>query len=349
MSAPSHTSASPSLGSSPPAGSAALLIISVVGAFLAILGAGLTQDPIFRLQAETIALAGVIAAFALNGGLSGGTLVDHPDRYSDNVIKAGVIATMFWAAAGLLAGVVIAAQLSWPTIFYFPDAGWLNFGRLRPLHTSAVIFAFGGNVLIATSFFVVQKTCRKAKLAGRSCPVVRVLGYKLFIVIAGTGYLLGATQSKEYAEPEWYADLWLTIVWVTYLLVFLMTLVKRKEPHIFVANWFYLAFIITIAVLHLGNNPRCPSRSSAPSPMSPGPACRMPCSSGGTATTRWASSSPPASSPSCITSFRSAPSGRSIPIGCRSCTSGRSSSSISGPVRITCTIRHCPTGRRRSA
>jgi hypothetical protein len=122
---------------------------------------------IFRLQAETIALAGVIAAFALNGGLSGGTLVDHPDRYSDNVIKAGVIATMFWAAAGLLAGVVIAAQLSWPTIFYFPDAGWLNFGRLRPLHTSAVIFAFGGNVLIATSFFwVVQRTC-KAKLARR--------------------------------------------------------------------------------------------------------------------------------------------------------------------------------------
>jgi len=85
-----------------------------------------------------------------------------------------------------------------------------------------------------------------------------VLGYNFFIVIAGTGYLLGVTQSKEYAEPEWYADLWLTIVWVTYLLVFLMTLVKRKEPHIFVANWFYLAFIVTIAVLHLGNNPALP-------------------------------------------------------------------------------------------
>ncbi|MCK5911100.1 MAG: cytochrome-c oxidase, cbb3-type subunit I, partial [Caulobacter sp.] len=132
MSAPSNTSAGP------PAGSSLLLIISVIGAFLAILGAGLTHDPIFRLQAGTLALAGVIAAFVLNGGLAGGTLRDHPDQYSDNVVKAGVIATMFWAAAGLLVGVLIAAQLSWPRIFYFPELGFLNFGRLRPLHTSAV-------------------------------------------------------------------------------------------------------------------------------------------------------------------------------------------------------------------
>ncbi len=251
MSAPSHTQARP------PAGSGALLIVSAVGAFLAILGAGLSQDPIFRLQAETIALAGVIAAFVLNAGLSGGTLVEHPDRYSDNVIKAGVIATMFWAAAGLLVGVLIAAQLSWPTIFYFPEAGWLNFGRLRPLHTSAVIFAFGGNALIATSFWVVQRTC-KAKLAGGIAPWFVFWGYQLFIVLAATGYLMGATQSKEYAEPEWYTDLWLTIVWVAYLLVFLGTIWKRKEPHIYVANWFYLAFIVTIALLHLVNNAAIP-------------------------------------------------------------------------------------------
>ena len=101
-------------------------------------------------------------------------------------------------------------------------------------------------------------SCRRpaaARLAGDLAPWFVVVGYNFFILIAGTGYLLGVTQSKEYAEPEWYADLWLTIVWVTYLLVFLMTLIKRKEPHIFVANWFYLAFIVTIAVLHLGNNP----------------------------------------------------------------------------------------------
>ena len=168
-----------------------------------------------------------------------------------------MIATMFWCAAGLLVGVVIALQLSWPRIFYFPELGWLNFGRLRPLHTSAVIFAFGGNALIATSFWVVQRTCR-AKLAGGIAPWFVFWGYQLFIVLAATGYLLGSTQGKEYAEPEWYVDIWLTIVWVTYLLVFLGTIWKRKEPHIYVANWFYLAFIVTIALLHLVNNAGVP-------------------------------------------------------------------------------------------
>ncbi len=120
-----------------------------------------------------------------------------------------------------------------------------------------MIFAFGGNVLIATSFYVVQRTCR-ARLAGDLAPWFVVLGYNFFIVIAGTGYLLGITQSKEYAEPEWYADLWLTIVWVVYLLVFIGTLMRRKEPHIYVANWFYLAFIVTIAVLHVTNNAAIP-------------------------------------------------------------------------------------------
>ena len=133
------------------------------------------------------------------------------------------------------------------------DLPWTSFGRLRPLHTSAVIFAFGGNVLLATSFYVVQRTCH-ARLAGRWAPWFVVWGYNVFIVIAGTGYLLGVTQGKEYAEPEWYADLWLTIVWVVYLLVFLGTLMKRQEPHIYVANWFYLAFIVTVAMLHVVNN-----------------------------------------------------------------------------------------------
>ncbi len=251
MSAPSH----PDTG--PPAGSAVLLAFAVVTAFLAIMGAGLSHDPIFRLQAETFALAAVLAAFALNAGLASGNLRDQPDRYSDNVIKAGVIATMFWCAAGLAAGVLIAAQLSWPRIFYFPELGFLNFGRLRPLHTSAVIFAFGGNALIATSFWVVQRTC-KARLAGGIAPWFVFWGYQLFIVMAATGYLMGATQGKEYAEPEWYVDIWLTIVWVAYLLVFLGTLWKRKEPHIYVANWFYLAFIVTIALLHLVNNAGVP-------------------------------------------------------------------------------------------
>ncbi|HEY9234490.1 cytochrome-c oxidase, cbb3-type subunit I [Phenylobacterium koreense] len=182
-----------------------------------------------------------------------GKLRSPQDEYADGVVRAGVIATMFWAVAGLLAGVFIAAQLSWPNLLYFPEAGWLNFGRLRPLHTSAVIFAFGGNALMATSFYVVQRTCR-ARLAGGAWPWFVFWGYQLFIVLAALGYMAGITQSREYAEPEWLTDLWLTIVWVAYLLIFLGTIWKRKEPHIYVANWFYLAFIVTIAMLHIVNN-----------------------------------------------------------------------------------------------
>ena len=181
--------------------------------------------------------------------------IDGKPNYNMGPVKFGIVASVFWGVAGFTVGLIIASQLAWPALNF--DLPWVNFGRLRPLHTSAVIFAFGGNVLLATSFYVVQKTCR-ARLAGEIAPWFVILGYNFFIVIAGTGYLLGITQSKEYAEPEWYADLFLTVVWVVYLLVFLATLWKRKEPHIFVANWFYLAFIVTIAVLHLGNNAAIP-------------------------------------------------------------------------------------------
>ena len=177
--------------------------------------------------------------------------IDGKPNYFMGPVKFAAVISMFWGIAGFLVGVIIASQLAWPALNF--DLPWTSFGRLRPLHTSAVIFAFGGNVLIATSFYVVQRTCR-VRMPGIVSPWFVVLGYNAFILIAGTGYLFGATQGKEYAEPEWYADLWLTIVWVVYLLVFLATLWKREEPHIFVANWFYLAFIVTIAVLHIVNN-----------------------------------------------------------------------------------------------
>ncbi len=171
-------------------------------------------------------------------------------RYDDDPIRWGVLATMFWALVGLLAGVFIASQLAFPQLNFEP---YFNFGRVRPLHTSAVIFAFGGNILIASSFYVVQRTCR-AQLAFPTLARFVFWGYQLFIVLAASGYLFGVTQSREYAEPEWYVDLWLTIVWVAYLIVFVGTLARRTEPHIYVANWFYLSFIITIAMLHIVNN-----------------------------------------------------------------------------------------------
>jgi cytochrome c oxidase cbb3-type subunit 1 len=172
--------------------------------------------------------------------------------YVDDVIRAFVIATVFWGVVGFLAGVYIALQLAWPV--FNLGLEWTTFGRLRPLHTSAVIFAFGGNALLGTSLYVVQRTCR-ARLWGGDAPAWFLFwGYQLFIVLAATGYVFGITQGREYAEPEWYVDLWLTIVWVVYLLIFTGTILKRNEPHIYVANWFYLAFIITIAMLHIVNN-----------------------------------------------------------------------------------------------
>jgi len=235
----------------------ALYLFLGVGAIVALLATGLTDDAAFRFHGYILMAASVVALAAMTIGIASGRFRSDPSRYEDGVIRAGVIATMFWGVIGMTVGVFIAAQLSWPEIFYFPEHGWLNFGRLRPLHTSGVIFAFGGNALICTSFWVVQRTC-KARLAGGIWPWFVFWGYQLFIVLAATGYVSGITQSREYAEPEWYVDIWLTIVWVAYLLVFLGTIWKRKEPHIYVANWFYLAFIVTVALLHLVNNAAVP-------------------------------------------------------------------------------------------
>ena len=173
-------------------------------------------------------------------------------EYNDDVVIKFTIATIFWGVIGFLVGVVIAWQLAFPALNLGLE--WTTFGRLRPVHTSAVIFAFGGNALLGTSFYVVQRTCRATLWGGPTLANFIFWGYQAFIVMAATGYLLGVTQSKEYAEPEWYADLWLTIVWVLYLVVFVGTIMRRREPHIYVANWFYLAFIITIAMLHIVNN-----------------------------------------------------------------------------------------------
>ena len=242
-------------------GEAGLAVFFSASAFLCMIAAAKALDTAFAFHASLGAAASLAAVFAIFNRYFDRPValppqeIDGRPNYNLGPVKFAAAISVFWGIAGFTVGLLIAAQLAWPALNF--DLPWTSFGRLRPLHTSAVVFAFGGNVLIATSFYVVQKTCR-ARLAGDLAPWFVVLGYNFFILIAGTGYLLGVTQSKEYAEPEWYADLWLTIVWVTYLLVFLMTLIRRKEPHIYVANWFYLAFIVTIAVLHLGNNPAIP-------------------------------------------------------------------------------------------
>ena len=174
--------------------------------------------------------------------------------YNYKVIRWFSIAALFWGLAGMTVGVLIALQMAFPALNLEP---YLTFGRVRPLHTSAVIFAFGGNVLFATAYFIVQRTC-KARLFSDGLAAFTFWGYQAFILMAGLGYLFGVTQGKEYAEPEWYADLWLTVVWVAFLAVYLGTVLKRKEPHLYVANWFYLAFILTVAVLHIGNNLNIP-------------------------------------------------------------------------------------------
>ena len=227
----------------------------VLGVALAALASIFSQDDLFRAHSLIMAVVLFLSLLVVIRSADYRPADQRPARddgsmYMDDVIRAGVIATVFWGITGFLVGVLIAAQLAWPDLNVEP---YFNFNRLRPLHTSAVIFAFGGTALIATSFYVVQRTCR-ARLFGGGLAWFVFWGYQIFIVMAATGYLLGATQSREYAEPEWYVDLWLTIVWVAYLIVFLGTLFKRKEPHIYVANWFFLAFIVTVAMLHIVNN-----------------------------------------------------------------------------------------------
>ena len=221
-----------------------------LGALLFAMAANWGDDQAYRAHALLLmAIAAVF--FFLSFRNAGARLAPAESGYMDDVVRAGVIATAFWGVVGFLAGTYIAFELAFPVLNW--GLPWTSFGRLRPLHTSAVIFAFGGNALIATSFYVVQRTCATRLWGGKAAWFV-FLGYNLFIVLAATGYVLGSTQSKEYAEPEWYVDIWLTIVWVVYLAVFVGTIVKRKEPHIYVANWFYLSFIVTVAMLHVINN-----------------------------------------------------------------------------------------------
>ena len=227
----------------------------------ALLMAANALDTGFAVHMTIFAAAALLAmVVGLRGAdyqLLGHGAAPPPDqaRYDDDLVRWGVILTTFWGVTGFLVGLYIALELAYPVLNLGLE--YSTFGRLRPLHTSAVIFAFGGTALLTTSFYIVQRTCR-ARLALPGLARFVFWGYQLFIVLAATGYVMGVTQGKEYAEPEWYVDLWLTLVWVAYLAVFVATLMKRREPHIYVANWFFLSFILTVALLHLVNNANLP-------------------------------------------------------------------------------------------
>jgi cytochrome c oxidase cbb3-type subunit 1 len=222
--------------------------VLLAGIVMAVAGGA---DPL-GIHGVMIALYAGALLLVLFSASTGPEPVEEPyPSYYDDPIKVGIVLAMVWAVFGMFMGVWVAAQLAWPDLAF--DAAWSSFGRLRPTHTSGVIFGFGGNALIATSFHVVQRTSR-ARLAGQLSPWFVIFGYNLFCLLAVSGYFIGVTQSKEYAEAEWYADLWLVVVWVTYLVLFIRTIARRKEPHIYVANWYFMAFILVVAILHIVNN-----------------------------------------------------------------------------------------------
>ncbi|WP_461480924.1 cytochrome-c oxidase, cbb3-type subunit I [Porticoccus sp.] len=186
------------------------------------------------------------------------TAGDQP-VYNTKVVKQFALMTVVWGIVGMLVGVIIAAELVWPDISL--NLPWFHFGRLRPLHTNAVIFAFGGCALFAAAYHVVQRTCQ-ASLFGGPLAAFTFWGWQLIIVAAAITLPLGMTTAKEYAELEWPIDIAITLVWVSFAVVFFGTIMKRRSKHIYVANWFFGAFIITIAVLHLGNSAAMPVTAS---------------------------------------------------------------------------------------
>ncbi|MEZ5535749.1 MAG: cytochrome-c oxidase, cbb3-type subunit I [Thiolinea sp.] len=181
--------------------------------------------------------------------------MENQQTYNYKVVRQFTIMTVIWGIVGMLVGVIIAAQLRWPELNF--DIPWLTYSRLRPLHTNAVIFAFGGSALFATSLYVVQRTCHVRLLSDKLAGFV-FWGWQLVILLAAITLPLGLTTSKEYAELEWPIDVLITVVWVAYAILFFGTIAKRKTPHIYVANWFFGAFILTVAILHLVNSAALP-------------------------------------------------------------------------------------------
>jgi cytochrome c oxidase cbb3-type subunit 1 len=174
------------------------------------------------------------------------------EQYNYDIIRKFTIMTLVWGAVGMLVGVYIASELAFPFLNF--DIPYITFGRLRPVHTGAVIFGFGGSALFATSYYIVQRTCQARLFGGEKLANFTFWGWQSIIVLAALGDVLGYSQGWEYAEMEWPIDLLIAVVWVVYGVIFIGTIMKRKEPHIYVANWFYMAFILATALLHIFHN-----------------------------------------------------------------------------------------------
>lgn len=182
--------------------------------------------------------------------------MDNPNNYNYKVVKQFAVATVVWGVIGMLVGVFIAAQLAWPALNF--DIAWLSYGRLRPLHTNAVIFAFGVCGLFATSYYVVQRTCQ-VRLFSDRLAAFTFWGWQLVLLGAVITLPMGLTRGKEYAELEWPLTILIAIVWIAYAVVFFGTLFRRKVVHIYVANWFFGAYIIAVTLLHVVNGASMPA------------------------------------------------------------------------------------------
>jgi cytochrome c oxidase cbb3-type subunit I len=182
-------------------------------------------------------------------------VTDNQENYFDTPVRYFSIMTVVWGVVGMAVGLLIAAQLAWPALNF--DIPWLSYGRLRPLHTNSVIFAFGGCALFATSLYCVQRTSHVPLFAPKLA-MFMFWGWQAVIVAAAITLPLGISSAKEYAELEWPIDILIAVVWVSYAIVFFGTLAKRRIRHIYVANWFFGAFILTVAILHIVNSAAMP-------------------------------------------------------------------------------------------
>ena len=239
-----------------------LTVVFLLLAALCTLIAARAWEQAYAFHASLFVVGSLGAAFAIFARYESRSAepapqeIDGKPNYNFGPVKFGTVAAVFWGIAGFTVGLIAALQLAYPAFNF--DLPWIAFGRLRPLHTSAVIFAFGGNVLLATSFYVVQRTCHTALFMPKLASFT-FWGWQAVIVAAAVSLPLGFTQGKEYAELEWPIDLLIAIVWVSYAIVFFGTIGIRRVKHIYVANWFFGAFIIAVALLHIVNSAAMPA------------------------------------------------------------------------------------------